>query len=265
MKAKYLIVNADDFGLCPSINQASIEAFIKGCVTSLSIMPAGPYFREAVQLADKNHIRHMGIHLTLISEFSGLRWGPVSRKKDVPSLVDKQGAFHKTIDAFARQAKAFEVRKELESQIEKVIRHNIKPTHIDCHMFTLHYEVSQRKDFLPIILYLCKKYNLAFRSPFNREAYFLQKNGVKVLTSSFKETYYVPLKYKTNKYNSFIASIGSGVTEMILHCGYDNKELRFVTKYSKRRQADLDYALSPRTKCLLRDRGIRLISWKEAS
>ena len=54
------------------------------------------------------------------------------------------------------------------------------------------------------------------------------------------------------------------LSEMILHCGHNNEELKFITKHSLRRQADLDYAVSPQTKQLLKDLDISLISWKKA-
>ena len=90
-----------------------------------------------------------------------------------------------------------------------------------------------------------------------------KKNKIPVLVNSFKGSYDILIADKTKKYDSFIKSIRGGVAEMILHCGYDNEELKFITKHSGRRQADFDYAVSCDTKMLLKKENITLATWKE--
>jgi len=264
MFRKCLVVTADDFGLCPSVNKASLTALLKGCVTSLSIMAPAPYFKQAVDFALKNNIRHVGVHLTLTSEFANLRYSPVTPKKGVPSLVDKNGYLRKTIYSFSKHAKPEEIKRELENQIERVIKYKLIPTHLDSHMFALHSRVSKRRDFLPIILYLCKKYKLAFRSPFEKEELFLKRNKIKFISNSFKGSYDIPNKRKKLEYDKWIKRLPLGISEFILHCGYDDDQLKKVTKKSSRRQFDFNYALLADTLNLLRARRIKLISWKDA-
>lgn len=265
IRKKYLIINADDFGVCRSINRASINAYKYGCVTSLSIMPCAPFYKEAVRLAKANGISRMGVHLTVTSEFSALKWRPVTAGKLVPSLVDRRGFFRKTISAFAKYARPDEVAKELENQIKKVIRSGITPTHLDCHMFALHSRVCLRNDLMPVIAQLCKKYRLSFRSPHRREFLYLKKHKIGVLGNSFRETYDISARDKYWAYDKLIKKIKPGVWELILHCGYYNAELRKITKKSLRRQADFEYALNSRTKKLISKNGINLISWKKAA
>lgn len=264
-KKKYLIINADDFGMCKSINNATIEACRKGVVTSISIMPCAPYFREAVKLAGKNGLSCAGIHLTLNSEFSRLRWGGVTPSSQIPSLIDKNGFLHKTIDALAKYAKTGEVILELENQIKSVINSGLRPTHLDCHMFSLHSKVSNRKDFPLIMLYLAKKYKLPLRCPFKNDAGLAKKSNVPILENSFKESYDIPYKDKVDRYNLFVSSCKKGVSEMILHCGYNNTELKNITKLSTRRQADFDYATSQDTKDLLKEYNMTLSRWEKTS
>jgi len=263
IRKKYLIINADDFGVCRSINQASINAYKYGCVTSLSIMPCAPFYQDAVRLAKANGISRMGVHLTVTSEFSALKWRPVSAGKDVSSLVDRRGYFRKTISAFAKYARVDEVAKELENQIKKVTHSGITPTHLDCHMFALHSRVCLRNDLMPVIAYLCKKYNLPFRSPHREECAYLKKNNIKALKNSFKETYDINARDKNAAYNGLLGKIKPGVWELILHCGYYNAELRKITKKSLRRQADFEYAVSKQTKQLILKKGINLLSWEK--
>ena len=48
---KRLIVNADDFGLHPLINEGILESHQKGIVTSTSLLASGEAFDDAIMLA----------------------------------------------------------------------------------------------------------------------------------------------------------------------------------------------------------------------
>ena len=52
--SRRLIVNADDFGLSTSVNQAVVRAYREGILTSASLMVNEPGFDEAVRLAKEN-------------------------------------------------------------------------------------------------------------------------------------------------------------------------------------------------------------------
>lgn len=82
-----LIVNADDFGRSPAINEAVLRAHREGILTTASLMVAGDAWREAVDLARANPRLGVGLHLTLVCGQSVL---PPAR---VPGLVDARGAF----------------------------------------------------------------------------------------------------------------------------------------------------------------------------
>jgi len=260
----FLIISSDDFGLCSSVNHASIEAYCKGCVTSLSVMPSAPAFKEAVALAKRYGLKHVGVHLTLTSEFPAWRWAPVMLAKDVPSLVDHTGTFYATLEDFSRRAKTEDVLNELEHQIMAVIKSGLRPTHLDCHMFALHHKVSGRNDFAPIISYLCKTYRLPFRSPFPEETRFLSKENIPLLTDCPVCTYDVPALEKKRIYDRIIQDQSCHISELILHCGYDDEELKRITAESRRRQADYDYAMDPKTREYLERCQVTLVSWKEA-
>jgi predicted glycoside hydrolase/deacetylase ChbG (UPF0249 family) len=66
--ARLLIVNADDFGMCHSVNQAVVQAFTKGMLRSTTLMVSCPWLLHAMHfLADHREIP-FGIHLTVISD-----------------------------------------------------------------------------------------------------------------------------------------------------------------------------------------------------
>src|SRR6266850_1817584 len=60
-RPRRLIVNADDFGASPSINQAVIRAHHEGILTSASLMVNEPGFDEAVALAHETPTLGVGL------------------------------------------------------------------------------------------------------------------------------------------------------------------------------------------------------------
>jgi hopanoid biosynthesis associated protein HpnK len=129
----YAIVNADDFGLDAGINRGIIEAHSRGIVTSVSLMPIGDVFGEAVALAHQHVDLAVGVHLTLVEG------KPVLPPEEIPSLVTAEGGFIETPWRFLKrwatgQIRVGEVERELEAQVAKVADHGIRIDKLDSHM-----------------------------------------------------------------------------------------------------------------------------------
>jgi predicted glycoside hydrolase/deacetylase ChbG (UPF0249 family) len=122
-QARVLIINADDFGIYPSVNNAVLQSIENGIASSCSLMPPCPGARQAFELLQERPHIPFGIHLTLVYDFAGYRWQPLAPAKKVPSLLDGDGCLF-TTDAKGQllaQAQLFEVELELRSQIEAVL------------------------------------------------------------------------------------------------------------------------------------------------
>lgn len=125
-----LVMNADDFGLCASVNQAVVQAHVHGVLTSASLMANGAAFAEAVTLAKAAPTLGVGVHLNC------LRGRPVSAPAAVASLLNRDGTFVERAAVFAwrwlRGAISLrEVEAEWQAQIDRVCAQGIAPTHLD--------------------------------------------------------------------------------------------------------------------------------------
>jgi len=133
-----LIVNADDFGLSSSTNQAIIRAHREGILTSASLMVNGGALEEAVALAKENPKLGVGLHLTLCCGRATL---PPSQ---IPTLVDVDGAFaNSAVSAGLRYffllGAKLELQREIPAQFDKFAQTGLKLDHVNGHLhFHLH-------------------------------------------------------------------------------------------------------------------------------
>src|SRR5688572_10991333 len=137
-EAKLLIVHADDLGMAHSINRASIKGLESGLVSSASMMIPCPWLPEIAAYARSHPEADLGLHLTLSSEWSLYRWGPVLPKERVPSLFDSAGYLYPTEMEAAARIDPKEAEAEIRAQIERARALGIQPTHLDSHMGTLY-------------------------------------------------------------------------------------------------------------------------------
>ncbi len=267
--AKLLIVHADDLGAAHSVDIASIKAFEGGLVNSGSIMIPCPWVSEIATYARNHPEADLGLHLTLTSEWTPYRWGPVLSKDRVASLLDSSGYFYLTESEAASHINPGEAEAELRSQIERARSLGIQPTHLDSHMGTLY----QNKALFEILLRLARKNKLPTRM--SRE--FLERLSFLpslltpddiVIDRIISIEPEVPPEGWGKFYADAVKSIQPGITEMIVHIAYDDAEMRGMTFDHPNwgaawRQRDFDFLTSDKFRSLLKENNIKLITWRE--
>jgi hypothetical protein len=156
--SKYLLITADDFGMCHSINRGIVRAMTEGVVSSTNLLVPCPWFHEALSLA-KRHQLPAGVHLCLTCDWDHLKWGPLTRAE---SLVDERGHFFGSYAELGRQAKEADIYAELKAQIERVKGLGRAPTHLDNHMLGT-FEGSDIAELVrTMTLRLCSEYDLIY-------------------------------------------------------------------------------------------------------
>jgi len=274
---RYLIIHADDVGMCRSVNKGTIEALEAGVVTSASIMVPCPAFEDFAQYAREHPEYDYGVHLTLNAEWPRYRWGPVLPHEEVPSLVDRRGYLWRSEDDVASNARADDVERELRAQIDRAKDFGIRITHLDTHMGTL----FTRPDFLEIYVRLGLDYDLPILMP--RDDRFLKQLGVgdqlktqkaDMMTVLEKRNYPIldtvlmhyeedSLVSKRKEYLDLIRTVPRGVSQLIIHCGVADGELKSIMSNYAIRSGDRSVFTDPAVIAEIKASGVKLINWKQ--
>jgi len=123
-----LIINADDFGMTKSINEAIIELAELGSISSTSVMVNMPFAEDVVKL---NTIG-IGLHVNLT------QGKPVLQPDLISSIVDKNGVFYDKPELLSllqsKKISPEHIYLEIEAQYRKLKEiYNGQITHVDSH------------------------------------------------------------------------------------------------------------------------------------
>jgi predicted glycoside hydrolase/deacetylase ChbG (UPF0249 family) len=267
--ARLVIVHADDLGETHAVNAAAIKALEGGTINSASLMVPCPWFPEMADYAKSHPDADFGLHLTLTSERVYYRWGPVASKDSVASLVDKNGYFYHDWDHNS-PANPREVETELRAQIERALAMGLHPTHLDSHQYRL---IMSGKDLFDVMLKVAHEYKLPIfvtRDWFATYRYLEESLGPEDIVLDHTVTIgpeVSPEKW-TDFYLTALKNLQPGVTEFVIHPGFDDEELRAATKERATwgaawRQRDYDFFTSNQFREILAQQKIKLITWRE--
>jgi predicted glycoside hydrolase/deacetylase ChbG (UPF0249 family) len=267
--AKLLIVHADDLGVAHSVNSASIKALESGSVSSASIMIPCGWVPEIAAYARSHPQADLGLHLTLTSEWTLYRWGPVLGRDRVPSLFDSSGYLYPLENEAAAHIDVKEAEAEIRAQIARARALGILPTHLDSHMGTLY----QTRELFQMLMKVARENGLPVRVSrdwFSQAAFMPDVLGPAdvVLDRTISiEPSVAPENWATF-YIEAIKNLQPGVTDMIVHLAYADDEMKGVTFEhpnwgAEWRQRDLDFVTSNAFRKLLEENNVKLITWRE--
>lgn len=250
MPNKFLIINADDFGLLPEVNQAIVECFKAGSITSTTLMVNTEGSADAVNLAEENPALGIGFHFNLT------QGKPIEDPKNIPSLANSDGTFYSRREFEKRsilgQIDRFDIEKEFKKQIEKVNEYNLDITHIDSHhhihLFPTVFKIVSDyaiKNGLPLrvpwVAFDFIKAPMQFKAVKSLIRKVLLKtlirqgsaNALKGLVKpdkflSIYDYIPIPLQIQAEHYLELLKSATSGITEVMVHPAYATTTLKYM-------------------------------------
>jgi hypothetical protein len=266
---KLIIIHADDLGETHAVNAAAMQAFERGAVNSASMMVPCPWFPEIADFAKSHPDADLGLHLTLTSERVYYRWGPVAPGDQVSTLVDENGYLRHDWDDHPRiDPKQVEI--ELRAQVERALRMGVHPTHLDSHQYRL---IMNGKELFDAMLRVAHDYKLPVfvtRDWFAQYPYLASSVGPDdvVLDHTVTIDPDVPAQKWADFYLTAMKNLQPGVTEFVIHPGFDDEELRAATRERPTwgaawRQRDYDFFTSEEFRHALQRENIKLITWRE--
>jgi predicted glycoside hydrolase/deacetylase ChbG (UPF0249 family) len=266
--ARLLIIHADDLGMSHSVNRATFVALERGWITSSSILVPCPWFAEVATWARAHQDADLGIHLAVNSEWTTLRWPPISGRAAVPSLIAADGYMALDEDAVVAHARPAEVDRELRAQIDFAKSAGVPLTHLDSHMATLFhtrelFEVYRRlgADYgLPQLIERLGSRGGA------RSAWETGAAGSALIDRVISIDPGVSAGEWEAAYEKMLAPLPPGVYQLIVHLGYDDDEMRGATADHPNwgaawRQHDLDLVKSDRFQAFLKQQHFVPITW----
>ena len=291
---RYLMINADDFGSFQCANAAVMELLKnpESPLTSSTIMATCAWAPQACRFAAANPELAIGVHLTLTSEWSSMRWAPVSQG-DTSTLRDSEGyMWHSTADV-ERHASVDQIAAEINAQISRCKALGMtSPSHIDNHMGSLYGIATGRWELLTTTLGIVAAHGLPFRLPASigqvdfgntmlgigtdagetiaaaaKVVEFCRENGVALPDHLIPNEWGGPQEQSYENFREYLydlyANIPCGVTETYLHPAYESDELKNATGVWYRRVWEHRVMSDPMTRRHIEAHGIKLINYRQ--
>ena len=277
-----LIVNADDFGLSPGVSRGIVEAFRDGILTSTTTLVNLDHFDDAVELARANPELPLGIHLSLL-------WGPpVADPSLVPSLLDRDGNFPRSLGVLARRyftgaLSLQQVRLEMERQIRKFLDSGCIPTHVDTHKHihclpgVLDCVISVAGEFgidkvrIPVESAIAPGLP---RAPWQARAkrdlirYLCRDGRNRVQAAGMRTTdHFMGIEHmaclNAQTLGLMVDNLEDGVTELMCHPGRSDSAARRYSKTPPHREVELAGLCDPTVRERLVRAGVQLTSYRD--
>ncbi len=222
---KTVILNIDDVGMLNSFNDAALSILRLGLIESISVMAVGPWVCEFLEaLRFENLEPDIGIHLCLTSEWPNCKIRPLLGET-VPSLLDKDGFLHESVEVLAKKADFMEVQLELRAQVFYLKRLGVQISHIDSHMLFYEgspalldavFELAEEID-IPLLMYNDNYIEMAKVRGLKCPDFGTLNNYSFVLFERLKE-YHKLIKTFPNKGVGALALHPSFITDEALNC-----------------------------------------------
>jgi chitin disaccharide deacetylase len=270
-----LVINADDLGLHPRLDEGIFAAHTEGVVTSATVLATGPTAPEAIRRAAKSKLG-LGLHLCLTSHLS-----PAAQVADVRWLAPG-GRFRRNWAELSaawlgRLIPPEEVVLEFRAQVARVRELGADIDHLDTHQ-----HLHLLPNMTSIVEVLAAELGVPVRWPQERpSARWLLHPG-----AAFKSSVLATLSrvkqprgikrvpalgvFESGRLNErrlirLLDSLRPGDNEIVTHPGLDPGVVPQDPDWKYDWEGELRAVLSPRVRDAIAARGIELVTYRQLS
>lgn len=232
MTRRYLIVNADDFGLRAGINHGIVRAHEQGIVTRASLMVRQPGAAEAAAYAREHRRLGIGLHF------------------DIGEWVYRDGEWRELYRVVPDQDAA-QVAQELARQVQQFQELvGRMPMHLDSHQ-----HVHNAEPVRTIMLDAAKRLGVPLRFHDPNVRYVGDFYGQSGRGEPWRQGITVTALI------AILEKLEAGVTELACHPGFPDMEM----VYADERRIEVETLCDPRVRMTLAAQGIELLAYPQAS
>lgn len=279
LREKEILIEAQDLGMAHSIDKASFEALERGWVTSAGVLAPAPWFPEVVRWSKAHANLDLGIQLDLNSEWVSFRWGAISLASPNSGLRDPAGYLPNNARYLAQHAKREDVEAEFRAQVNAARGAGLPLTHVHSHGGIELYTPWILKDYLQaagdagLPAVVSKEYVLKRGIPTDKaNIYIVAGTEVDLTKVPFDRIIQMEPGFEAkdwlSAYERTLAALPAGTYLLTVHLGFDDEELQAMTVDhpnwgAQWRQNDYDVISSPEFHKFLKDKGFKLVGWKD--
>lgn len=269
-----LILHIDDAGMSYDSDLGVKRAIGEGVANSLSVMMPCPWVPHIVKWI-KQTGADAGLHLTLTSEWSDYRWGPLAGKQKVPGLADKEGCLWDNVPLVVQNATADEVEAEIRAQLDRARTMGFEPTHLDSHMGTLFATEAFLERYIkvgietgiPVMFpgghgFFINQQTTGRAEKLREIGAMIWASGLPVIDDLHNFSYGWKTTDKTKNYIDAVRNLKPGVTMMIMHCTDPTEVFEHISSSGATRLGDLNAMIDPSLKAAIEKEGIVLTTWR---
>jgi chitin disaccharide deacetylase len=229
-EGRWLIVNADDFGLSEGVNDGIVRAHHQGIVTSASLMVLWPAAVDALNRAGKIAL---GLHVDLGEwAFRNGEWIALYERLSLEDAPAVEAEVNRQLDEFTRLAGRM-------------------PTHIDSHQ-----HVHTHEPIRSIVKRLADKLSVPLRGHASEIRYSGRFYGQSGEGAPYPDGISVPAIM------DLLTELPAGVTELGCHPGEDAE---LDSQYCQERFQEVQVLCDPRVRQKVEAEGIRLCTFPDVS
>ena len=229
---RFLIVNADDFGLSDGINRGISQAHENGIVTSASLMVRAPAAAEAAAVAREHPHLSVGLHV------------------DIGEWIYRNDCWEPLYEVLPANASRAEILAEVQRQLTAFRELTDKtPTHVDSHQ-----HAHRDEPLCSVFRELCAELKIPLRGFSSSVTYRGDFYGQSAKGEAIADAISVAGLCQC------LASLEDGVTELGCHPGIGND---FNSAYLAEREIEVATLCDPRIRNMIDENRIALSSFNE--